>query len=234
MGEILRIERLGLGASNAWLIHAPAGMVLVDAGSPWSARAILACVNAYPAERLRLLYITHAHVDHYGAAAQVRSKTGAEIVVHAADANSLALGESRIGMVRDWGWSRSALPAVERSLRVLPAPADRVVVDGEALDLGGVEASVLHAPGHTPGSSVLLVRGGANGGLLAFAGDLLSGSGRLHVQSSYAVNWQQVAESVRRLLALRPEVVYPGHGRRAIPGRELESLRLSGPAARAG
>ncbi len=66
------------------------GAVLVDAGLPGYAGPILAKLEELGHPDLRLIYITHAHVDHYGSAAAVQRATGAPIAVHADDAGDLA------------------------------------------------------------------------------------------------------------------------------------------------
>lgn len=235
MNKSIRVERLALTMSNAWLIHAPEGLVLVDTGLPRDARMILARIEACPAQRLCQIFITHAHLDHCGGAAEIRAHTRAPVLIHEADAHDLATGETHLGEVRDWRWSRSILPAIERRLLVPGVVADHVVHDGETLEVGGLAVTILHIPGHSPGSSALLVRTGEEAGessLLAFSGDLVVIKGRPRVQGSYAVNWTEVATSLSRLKAARPDVIYAGHGPRSIAGEELASLPLTGAALR--
>jgi glyoxylase-like metal-dependent hydrolase (beta-lactamase superfamily II) len=222
------VYRLPLTASNAYLLETPEALVLVDAGMPRDAEAILARLTEFD-KPLCLIYITHAHIDHFGAAAEVRRQTGAEVVVHQADAAALAAGETHLGTIRNWRWTQSPLPFVERLIQVEPTSPDREVVDGETITVCGLAATVLHTPGHTPGSSTLLVEG--QGGRYAFPGDLFSTTGGLHVQRSYAHDWAQVAASVAVLAAQQPEMVFPGHGSTMISAAALAALELDGPAA---
>ena len=59
---------------------------------------------------------------------------------------------------------------------------------------------------------------------VAFVGDLISTAGRPNVQRSYASNWEQVVDSVKRLHALNPAIIYPGHGSKPLTTEELEAL----------
>ncbi|MEE8120077.1 MAG: MBL fold metallo-hydrolase [Anaerolineales bacterium] len=68
----LRVHLLPLRMSNAYLIELPAALVLIDAGSPGDTQKILSRLNAFIGKPLRLIHITHAHLDHYGAAASIQ------------------------------------------------------------------------------------------------------------------------------------------------------------------
>ncbi len=224
----LQIHRLDLGVSNAYLLETERGLVLVDAGLPLSAEPILARMAQIGRADLRLIFITHAHVDHYGSAAALRRATGAPIAVHRADADDMAAGRTRLGVVRDWAWTQATLPLVEPLLRVEPAQADLVLDEGELPAGLGITAQVIHTPGHTPGSCTLLVEGG-----YAFVGDLISTNGRAHIQQAYAQNWGQIAASLEKLRRLQPRYLFPGHGPTPVTGDMLAEMKIDGPAANA-
>jgi hydroxyacylglutathione hydrolase len=82
-----------------------------------------------------------------------------------------------------------------------------VVLEGEQLSLGayGIEAELLHTPGHTPGSLSVLLPGGE-----ALVGDL-----------------DQAVASWNLLLARGVKTVYPGHGR-PFPAARLAELITAG------
>jgi glyoxylase-like metal-dependent hydrolase (beta-lactamase superfamily II) len=235
--DALRIHRLSMGPSNAFLIETDEGVTLVDAGLPTSTRSILnTLAEIGRRDDLCTIYITHAHIDHFGAADEVRERTGASVLIHEADAEALSNGETRLGMVRTWGWTRMMLPWLEPLTSIRDTPPDATVVDGQRLTGCGLEslqARVLHTPGHTPGSSTLMITDPSTGLLYAFAGDLISTLSGNHVQSSYADDWLLVAASLRRLQAEAPAVTFPGHGRTALGAEELASLDISGPVLRA-
>ena len=83
------------------------------------------------------------------------------------------------------------------------------------------DVSILSTPGHTPGSSCLIVDG-----RLAFVGDLISTAPHSTVQKFFADDWSLIPESLVRLQALRPEWVYSGHGYRPLSGEKLQRLTL--------
>jgi len=104
-------------------------------------------------------------------------------------------------------------------LTVEPTEPDIILHDGDRLDEYGVPATVIHTPGHTPGSSVLLVDNG-----VAIVGDLLSASGEPHVQRSYAHNWLKIGGSLEKLHQHDPQVLYAGHGDEPITADNFDEL----------
>jgi glyoxylase-like metal-dependent hydrolase (beta-lactamase superfamily II) len=132
---------------------------------------------------------THGHWDHWRALDAVREATGAPAYVHPADA----------GMVE--------------------ATTDRDLVDGTELAFGRVSVRLLHTPGHTQGSTCVLL-----GDAHLFSGDTLfpGGPGRTTTPDEFA----QVMDSLeRRLFTLPDETwVYPGHGDDTTLGAERPSI----------
>ena len=97
--------------------------------------------------------------------------------------------------------------------------ADRDLTEGEVLDLAGMRFTVLHTPGHTPGSVCFRC------GDALFAGDtLFAGScGRTDLPGG---SWADMLLSLRRLAGLEGDcAVYPGHGETTT----LEQERRSNP-----
>lgn len=221
------------GVSNIYLVDTAGGVTLVDAGLPTQTRAIqrkLAQIGR--ADALCQIVLTHAHIDHVGAAAGLHEATGAPVLIHEADAEALRFGKTQLGLIRNWEWTRQALIALETMMVAAAVEPTRTLSDGDRLTDCGLDARFLHLPGHTPGSGTLMVKDPATGITLAFVGDLISTTGGAHVQSSYAANWQEVADSLARLQAEAPDLTFPGHGSKALRADELVALPLTGPAAR--
>jgi glyoxylase-like metal-dependent hydrolase (beta-lactamase superfamily II) len=215
-----QIHAIGMGLSVAYLVECDKGMIAIDAGMPGLERAVMRWLQALGGADLRFIFITHAHLDHYGCAAALRRLTGAPIGIHHGDADAMACAETRVGSVR--GWGRVAWPVMrpfERLLRPEATPPDVLLHDGDDLRAFGLDAAVLHTPGHTPGSACLIVQR-----QWAFVGDLLSTSPWPHPQRSYATDWSLVPSSFGRLQALAPELAYAGHGRRPLSGDALQRI----------
>ncbi|MFI1159096.1 MBL fold metallo-hydrolase [Streptomyces sioyaensis] len=107
--------------------------------------------NSCISDRHRVL-LTHAHPDHVQGAAELRRRTGAEILIHEADRPWLEAGR-----VPAHGRSGALGRLIDRlpKLHWTPVAADGTVADGELVEgAGGLR--VLHTPGHSPAHIVLL------------------------------------------------------------------------------
>lgn len=133
---------------------------------------------------------THGHRDHWQALDRVADATGAPVYLHPDD----------VGMV--------------------PRRADVPIVDRARIAFGAAEVALLHTPGHTPGSTCLLL-----GDRQLFTGDTLfpGGPGSTHGNPQ---EFEAIMRSLRsRLFTLDDQThVYPGHGDDTTIGAERPSL----------
>ena len=222
----LQVHSIFTPMATTYLIESESGLVLIDAGLPGHERHVLRRMRRLGRDDLRLIFITHAHLDHYGSAATLKRLTGAAIASHRADEKAMAQGKTPIRSARNRGrLVLPFMPLIEAVVRLEPTPPDILLDDGDNLrdrdiDLN-FDAMVLHTPGHTPGSSCLIIDG-----RLAFVGDLISTAPHSTVQKFFADDWSLIPESLARLQALRPEWVYSGHGYRPLSGEKLQRLTL--------
>src|SRR5690606_3594219 len=133
--------RIGTEGIHALLLKTGAGAVLIDGGMPQAADMLLAQMRELGVEPgdLKLVLHSQAHGDHVGPLAAIRRATGATLVSNAESALLLAAGGSDDIHFGD-------------QILYPPAHADRIVHDGETVELGGLRLTVHFMPGHTPGS----------------------------------------------------------------------------------
>ena len=200
---ILKELVVGMFGSNCFIVGSESDKkgIIIDPGA--DASAIMNAVREAGLS-IELIVATHNHVDHVGALRQVKEATGAPYAVHEADTESL--------MPDVFGRMLGVM--MSRSLKAPPKP-DRLLRDGDVIEVGDLKFSVLHTPGHTPGGISL------RGDGLVFSGDTLFnfGIGRTDLSGGdYATLMNSI---VTKLMGLPDEtVVYPGHGPKTTIGAE--------------
>jgi glyoxylase-like metal-dependent hydrolase (beta-lactamase superfamily II) len=136
---------------------------------------------------------THGHWDHQQALVEVVEATGAPVLATAADAADL------------------------------PLPVDRVLTDGDVIEVGSVRLSAITLVGHTPGSVALHLD--VEGGHL-FTGDSLFPGGVGNTEKDAARFESLITDVETKLFDRFPDStwVYPGHGSDTTLGAERPSL----------
>jgi glyoxylase-like metal-dependent hydrolase (beta-lactamase superfamily II) len=212
------VFELSVGIVHLHLVVTDDGVVLVDTGLPGRSAKIDQALHELRRKigDVRTVLLTHHHSDHTGNVADLRRRSGARVVAHAADAPFIA-GEAEAAV------RHPVVRVVTRLMgRPEPAPVDDVVtVDGSS-PLPGFTA--LHTPGHTPGHlSFLLDRAGG----VLFVGDAASGRRGGRVGASPRMvsdDPAREAMSVARLAELEFAHAVFGHGG-AVSGRAVDRFR---------
>jgi len=141
---------LGRTSTVIWAIKTPAGIILIDAGYPDQVESVLLPglrkVGLDPND-VKLVLLAHGHADHFGGAAYFQQR-GARIALSAADWDLIESPPPAPGPPP--GPATAPSPAAAAALP--PPKRDLVVVEGQALGIGGVKITPVSIPGHTPGS----------------------------------------------------------------------------------
>ncbi|NKC17208.1 MAG: MBL fold metallo-hydrolase [Gammaproteobacteria bacterium] len=187
---------------NIWLVQGRDRNLLIDSGLGLrSLREELAFLSEKPV----ICLASHNHFDHIGGHHEFETRLchRAEAEVLSAPTRDNTLIENFVELVMF-----EALPyagfAVAR-YEIVPAPATGFVDEGDVIDLGDRHFSVLHLPGHSPGSIALWEQ--ASG--LLFTGDVIY-DGELYDFLHHS-SIPDYLESMARLRALPAETVHAGH-----------------------
>ena len=171
--------------------------IIIDPGD--ETEAILGRVERLGLD-IKIIFLSHGHVDHTAALSQVKEATAAEVAIHTDDRATL---------------SDDFLSLFIGVKKPKIAPPDRLLKEGDEIMVGAVSFGVLHTPGHTPGGACLYGEG------VLFSGDTLFnyGIGRPDLPGGDA---EKLLESIKnRLMTLPDETkVYPGHGPETTIGAE--------------
>jgi len=141
-------------SDNAFLIEGDDGLTLVDAGRSNAVDVLLHAIAelGFDPAGLRRIVLTHAHPDHVQGAPALRERTGARILIHAADSVWLAGGQVPADGRSGAGARRfDQLQAAHWT----PVKPDATLEDGELIP-GSGGLRVIHTPGHSPGHIALL------------------------------------------------------------------------------
>ncbi|MEM3031334.1 MAG: MBL fold metallo-hydrolase [Nitrososphaerota archaeon] len=193
MGLSYILNEVGMLRSNSYVVFdsSTGEAIIIDAGD--DAWKILETIQERGL-KVRAIYATHCHFDHVLAVQDLQETLKCMFYIHEDDAEILARMRE---MTR--GFLGIDVPD--------PPKPDGYVADGEKIEVGGETLTVIHTPGHSPGSVCYY------GGDILFSGDTLfrNSVGRT---DAYGGDSEKIVKSiVGKLFTLPDDVeVYPGHG----------------------
>ena len=206
------IKIISFSGVNCYLLTTAKGFVLIDTGFSKNRVDVereLERAGCTP-ETLSLILLTHGDFDHSGNAVYLREKYGLKIAMHINDEGMVEKG--------DLFYNRNA--------NFLMRTMDRIMLfflrgglkkeerftphfhidDSYNLSKFGLDATVVHIPGHSKGSIGFVTSTGD-----LFCGDLLENT-KNPAKNSLIADKKAFKESVEKLKGLKIRTVYPGHG----------------------
>ena len=204
---IVKMFTVGMLMTNCYLVgcEEKRKAVVIDPGFDGvkEAEKIMKSVDK---EKLHVKYIvnTHGHSDHISGNRVLKEMTGALILIHELDAPMLVSSEKNFSYI--YG-EKATSP-----------PADKLLREGDIINVGNVKLKVIHTPGHSKGGISLLCDD------IVFTGDtLFAGSiGRTDFPDA---SYKEIMNSITQKLSVLPDnlKVYPGHGPTSTIGEEKRS-----------
>lgn len=216
--RIIRLAAAPFHIVNAHLVLHGSDALLVDTGLPGFERTVETALRRHGLgwANLKLIVVTHAHVDHAGGAARVRALSRASLVAHRAELPFLS--GTRPMHLCPTGWAGRAFYQLNLiHQRYEPVTPDLLLDGHEQLDLApfGFEGKVVTSGGHTAGAlSVELAGGDALVGDLVASGIGLGGVALLGrpIRPPFEEDPQRVSLALSELLRDGAKRFYLGHG----------------------
>lgn len=225
---IQRIPILPFGMVNCHLIIQNGVCILVDTGLPGSETKIASALKKHGLQLsdIKLIVVTHAHVDHAGSAATLRQLSGAPVVAHAGDLDFYQQKKKMQFCATGW-FGRCFLRTGLILQPYIPFTPDILLQHQDTLDLQafGMDAVLRPTPGHTAGSlSIQLASQDAMVGDLLASGILLGGLLRTGhaIRPPFEDDAHAVAAQLQHLLDTGAERFYMGHGG-PLPATEVQA-----------
>lgn len=197
---VWRLKELPLPSINIYLVE----HVLIDAGRRWDRRRVFAELEG---REISMVALTHVHPDHQGVAKDVCEARGVPLACHVDDVVAMEGGR----IVQEAASESQVNRVIAKLWEGPPYKVERPLRDGD--EVSGFR--VVHAPGHARGEVIFF----RERDRVAICGDVIR-------NMSYATGRPMLAEppriftydpaenrrSIRRLAALEPTLILPGHG----------------------
>ncbi len=168
--------------------------MVIDPGA--EPEKIIDMLDVLGVDKLKYIYLTHCHGDHFGGILELKAKKGGKVIIHRADAEGL--------------YNPSISLTYYIGMDDIELKADSRLDEGDIIHLGKLEFKVIHTPGHTKGGSCIYCEKEK----LLFSGDtLFKGTwGRTDLPTA---SFPDIISSITNKLMALPDdtIVYPGHGK---------------------
>jgi len=195
------------GDCNVYVIDGGSEFALIDSGCGIQTEQLIENMkrDGIRLNSVRLLLLTHCHLDHSGGAELLRERLGLEVAASEAAARALEAGDEEaisLGAAKRAG----IYPA---DSRFEACPVTRVLREGDELVVGECTVKVMETPGHSRDMLSFLLCHGNRRDL--FCGDTVFHGGRILLQDVPDCEIAAYSRTLRRLAKLSIDGLYPGH-----------------------
>ncbi len=146
---------------------------------------------------VKMIALTHGHFDHVGAVSELKKSTNAPVYIHKED-NDMFMNPDLV--------HKGLTNELKKAFNYDCSTADKFFVEGEKYSVDDMEFDIMHVPGHTKGSTILMFSD------VMFTGDTIF-EGTIGRADLYGGNSKQLRDSAKRVASIQGEyAMHCGHG----------------------
>ena len=205
-----KIVQVLSGRSNVFLLTNGHSNILVDTGPEFMWKTLQKRLDRLRVEQIDLLILTHSHFDHAANAAKIKEKYKAQVIIHQSETNYLITGNnippSGTNPITKFIVTVFAKQFIAFA-KYQPCNFDYTIDNIYDLSIFGFNAYLLHTPGHTPGSSSLIIDNE-----VALVGDTMFGIFWWTIFPPFVSDQNQMFKSWEKLLETKCKLFIPSHG----------------------
>jgi hydroxyacylglutathione hydrolase len=208
------VQPVKFGHANVYFLRTEDGHILVDAGMPGDTKKldeVFATAGVEPST-IRLIVVTHGHMDHMGLTAYAKETTGAKVLCHQSLAGKLANGEIEDSVAQDlMGRFINFMAGIQEmtgGADIESVDPDILVDDRFDLSEYGISGKIIHTPGHSQSSISIILDNGETliGDMVRDVGDGEIGPGMFYEDK------EALVASLEEVALLESRTVYLSHG----------------------
>lgn len=209
------VQPVKFGHSNVYFIRTENGHILVDAGMPGDTKKldeVFATASVEP-NSIRLIVVTHGHMDHMGLLAYAKETTGAKVLCHQSLSEKLAIGEIEVPVAQNpFGHFLNLMTGILEmtgGADIEGVNSDILVDDVFDLSEYGISGKIIHTPGHSQGSISIILDNGETliGDMVRDEGDGEIGPGMFYEDK------ETLIASLEEVALFESRTIYLSHGK---------------------
>jgi hydroxyacylglutathione hydrolase len=205
-----KIYQVLSGRSNVFLLTNNHNRILVNTSPEFMWKTLENRLDKLQIYHIDLLILTHSHFDHAANAARIKEKYEAKVIIHQTETKYLSSGNNILPDGTNIV-TKFLVKAFEKQFNAIarysPCIYDLTFDESFYLKDYGFNGSIIHTPGHTVGSSCIIIENE-----IALVGDTMFGIFWGTVFPPFASDQKSLVNSWGKLLKTKCNIFIPSHG----------------------